>query len=167
MNPKLPLKAITFVMALLVSTGLFAQETAKRVVLSNVTAEVSKMLVDNGVDLRCGVTHDHDASSGHDVLKLELLPTELKTLDRLNIPYMVLIDDLYAHYEEVAAKDLPLAKAQLAQMKAVQAERLAAKGSVSSTTQDSFLQYTGSSEIDWAIPANFNLGSKFWWMFNS
>ncbi|NQX77436.1 M14 family metallopeptidase, partial [Gilvibacter sp.] len=161
MNPKLPLKAITFVMALLVSTGLLAQETAKRVVLSNVTAEVSKMLVDNGVDLRCGVTHDHDASSGHDVLKLELLPTELKTLDRLNIPYMVLIDDLYAHYEEVAAKDLPLAKAQLAQMKAVQAERIAAKGSVSSTTQDSFLQYTGSSEIDWAIPTNFNLGASF------
>lgn len=152
MNPKLPLKAITLVMALFVTIGSFAQETAKRVEIDNVTPAMSKLLVENGVDLRCGVTHNHEH------LVLELQPTELATLDRLNIPYEVVIDDLYTHYEEVAAKDLPLAKAQLAQMKASQA---AAKSSLNNATQDSFLQYTGSSEIDWAIPTNFNLGASF------
>ena len=155
MNPKLPLKAITFVMALFVSAGLFAQETAKRIQIDNVSPTLSKLLVENGIDLRCGVQHTHEK------LQLELQPTELSVLQSLDVDYTVLIDDLYAHYQEVAAKELPKAKAQLAQMKAIQAAEAAAKSSVSSATQDNFLQYTGSSEVAWAIPSNFHLGAGF------
>lgn len=153
MNPKLLMRAITLVMALFVSTGLFAQELAKRIEIKNVSPALASMLVENGVDLRCGAKHTHKN------LQLDLLPTELNVLESLNVPYDVVIADLYAYYEETSQKDLPLAKAQLAQMKAAQAAN--PKASLGNTTQDNFLQYTGADEISWTIPTNFNLGASF------
>ncbi|MDC7998173.1 M14 family zinc carboxypeptidase [Gilvibacter sediminis] len=153
MNPKLPLKAITFVMALLVSTGLFAQETAKRIRIDQVSPALAKTLVENGIDLRCGVKHTHEK------LQLELQPTELAVLQSLNVAYEVVIDDLYAHYQEVASKNLPAAKAELARLKAMQAA--APKTSFNNATQDSFLQDYGMFDQTFNIPANFNLGASF------
>ncbi len=130
---------------------------SKRIQILDVTPAVAKLMVKSGVDVRCGATHDHNNDG--DLLQLDLLPDELKTLDRLGIPYKVIIDKLEDHYEAIAVRDLPIAKAQLAQKKAMQAN--IAKSSFNNVTQDNFLQYTEANEVDWAVPANFNLGASF------
>ncbi|MFD0843655.1 M14 family zinc carboxypeptidase, partial [Flaviramulus multivorans] len=110
-----------------------------------------------GVDMHCGAVFKENG------VQLELSDLELKKLDDLGIPYIIEVDDLTTYYKQRAEKDLPDAKRELKLNQAKNKNKPSKGGltqkSVSSTVLDNFLQYTGSDEIDWATPSNFNLGS--------
>jgi hypothetical protein len=127
-----------------------AQEPAKKIeILSNNEFHLNQ-LISNGIDLRCGAHFDDHG------IELELSSSDIETIDKLGIPYRVLIEDLTKFYEERNAQDLPRA---IAQLEIEKAQGLAQRSSFSQADLDNYLQYVGCSEIDWATPQNYNLGS--------
>lgn len=127
--------------------------TGKRISISNPTHDQLHLLKDSGVDLSCG------ANFSNNDLILELSDSMIGVLDSNNVSYTVLINDLTAHFENVTAVELPLAKAELAQKKMSNTQNRAL--SISTATIDNLVQYEGCSEINWdnSVPNNFNLGS--------
>lgn len=129
-----------------------SNEIHKRITISNPTQETLKTLLDIGIDLRCGVKITDEQ------IQLELPPFELNLIESKGISYDVEIEDVSKFYKEridrtheKALKDLELEKSRSHTQKA----------SVSSTTLDNFLEYTGCDEIDWTVPTNFNIGASF------
>lgn len=127
--------------------------TGKRISISNPTHDQLHLLKDSGVDLSCG------ANFSNNDLILELSDSMIGVLDSNNVSYTILINDLTAHFENVTAVELPLAKAELAQKKMSNTQNRAL--SISTATIDNLVQYEGCSEINWdnSVPNNFNLGS--------
>ncbi len=150
------MKKITLVLLwTLFTTTIFSQNspTGKRISISNPTHDQLHLLKDSGVDLSCG------ANFSNNDLILELSDSMIGVLDSNNVSYTVLINDLTAHFENVTAVELPLAKAELAQKKMSNTQNRAL--SISTATIDNLVQYEGCSEINWdnSVPNNFNLGS--------
>ncbi|MBL86330.1 MAG: hypothetical protein CMO82_06695 [Winogradskyella sp.] len=150
------MKKITLVLLwTLFTTTIFSQNspTGKRISISNPTHDQLHLLKDSGVDLSCG------ANFSNNDLILELSDSMIGVLDSNNVSYTILINDLTAHFENVTAVELPLAKAELAQKKMSNTQNRAL--SISTATIDNLVQYEGCSEINWdnSVPNNFNLGS--------
>ena len=128
----------------------YSQETSKRITIHNTSQVLYNQLTNQGIDLRCGTTHDKNK------VTLELGQYELDLLDSYGINYNVEIDDLTKFYQDRINKTYNKALIDLEIEKSI---TLAQRASVSSVTVDNLLEYTGCSEIDWATPTNFNLGS--------
>ena len=127
-----------------------AQEPAKKIeILSNHEFHLNQ-LISNGIDLRCGAHFDDHG------IELELSSSDIETIDKLGITYRVVIDDLTKFYQDRNAQDLPRAIAQLEIDKARSSMQ---RSSFTQAELDNYLQYASCSEIDWATPQNYNLGS--------
>ncbi len=141
------------VLLLLVAQFSFSQETiiSKRIEIPNPSRSQLLQIKDAGFDMSCDVIFNNNN------LILEVGEQQLNELDSRNIKYNVKIDDLINHYKIKSERELPIAKAQLEQMKA----ESYLQRSLSTQTEgiDNFIQYEGCSEVDWAVPQNFNLGS--------
>ncbi|UAB75450.1 M14 family zinc carboxypeptidase [Mesoflavibacter sp. SCSIO 43206] len=149
------MKKITYVilLLLLVVNKSFAQATiiSKRIEIKNPTENELLQLKDAGFDLSCGAIFNEKN------LILEVGSVELNKINELNIDYDIKIDDLINYYKKKTEIELPVAKMQLEQMK----QQSSSQRSISTQTEsiDNFIQYEGCSEVDWAVPQNFNLGS--------
>lgn len=89
------MKKITslFVLLLLVQLS-YSQDTHKRIKIANPPPYLQQLISDKGIDLSCGVNHEHDD------LILELSEFDIKLLKDNNINYSILIDDLTKFYSE-------------------------------------------------------------------
>ncbi|MCF6278823.1 MAG: T9SS type A sorting domain-containing protein [Flavobacteriaceae bacterium] len=126
------------------------EDNYKRIKINNPTEETIHKLQEIGVDLRCGVVINEDK------IQLELSQLELNQLNNKGIIYDIEIEDVSKFYQDriEATYDKALKDLEIEKAKAV-----AQKASISSTSLDNFLEYTGCDEINWATPINFNLGS--------
>ncbi|WP_298500378.1 M14 family zinc carboxypeptidase, partial [uncultured Algibacter sp.] len=149
------MKKITLlsVILMLVTQLTYSQNIiTKRIKINNPTRDQLFKVKDVGIDLSCGAIFKDDN------LILELGETELNKLDIEGITYTVLIDDLIGYYKKKTETELPIAKANLEAKK--NKYKLASKSlSTKSESIDNFIQYEGCTEVDWAIPTNFKLGS--------
>jgi hypothetical protein len=145
---------IAFFTILLLNQFSFAQQSpqAKRISISNPSPSQLMQIKNLGIDLSCGAIFTEES------LTLELDSQELKNLDNAKITYTVIINDLQVYYEKVTKKELPKAKRELEELKK-QAKNNAKSLSTKSTTINNFIQYEGCTEVDWAVPQNFQLGS--------
>ena len=129
----------------------FSQEiNHKKIQISDVSTPTQEILVNLGIDLRCGAIIDEEG------IHLELSAYELSLLNEHNIAYNVEIEDLVSFYENRTRDQLPRALAQLEQ------EKLSNQSRSYVTSTDVLsnpLQYSGCEEVDWLTPSNFNLGS--------
>ncbi len=141
------------VLLLLVAQFSFSQEKiiSKRIEIQNPSRSQLLQIKDVGFDLAC------DAIFKNNNLILEIGEQQLNELDSRNINYNILVEDLIQHYREKTERELPAAKAELEQLKAISYSQR----SISTQTEsiDNFIQYEGCSEVDWSVPQNFNLGS--------
>ena len=133
--------------------------SGKRIVIENPSQEIINELLSAGIDLRCGAIYTNEG------LQLELTSRELNNLDKKGVDYKVKIEELTKFYADRAAKDLPIAQAQLKAEKAKnkmqkkQNSSLKLTTSIFNVTLDNPLQYYGEAEVNWAAPANFVYGS--------
>ncbi|WP_248722595.1 M14 family zinc carboxypeptidase [Seonamhaeicola sp. ML3] len=140
-----------------------SQDLFKRISINHPTESLEQAIKNLGIDLSCGVNHDHD----HDELVLELPESELDKLDNIGIVYSIEINDLSKFYRDRINQTYNSALVNLNSEKANNRLNLSSKKtktsttakSIASTTLDNFLEYVGCDEIDWATPSNFNLGS--------
>lgn len=146
---------------LLLSTKNNAQKSlhihghgGKRIKILQPTGKQLYTLTQVGVDLKCGAQFTKDA------VFLELNEDELNCLDKKNINYTVVIEDLIEFNKKRSAERLPLAIKQLKTAKQESINKQATKSvSTATTTISNVIQYEGATEENWAIPQNFNLGS--------
>uniref|UniRef100_UPI00262B50F7 M14 family zinc carboxypeptidase n=1 Tax=uncultured Psychroserpens sp. TaxID=255436 RepID=UPI00262B50F7 len=145
------MKRITYLLLLLLFTAqhTFAQDKHSRIKISNPNQSTINTIASQGIDLSCGSKHE-----GEDLI-IELSETEINSLIANNVSFTVEIDDLTRFYSKRAARDLPMARAQLAAAKASAAQR----SSISNVIMDNIIQYAECDEIDFVEPQNFNLGS--------
>ncbi|WP_219930752.1 M14 family zinc carboxypeptidase, partial [Algibacter marinivivus] len=147
------MKNFTLMLVFLASSlfGFSQTLTSKRIKINNPTKTQLLKVKQTGIDLSCGAVFTDNN------LILELGTHELAMLKKQNIPYSVLVDDLIEHYRKKSEIELPIARAQL---QAKKSQTLASKSlSTKSESIDNFIQYEGCSEVNWAVPTNFNLGS--------
>ncbi|PWH82177.1 hypothetical protein DIS18_13025, partial [Algibacter marinivivus] len=148
------MKKITLLslMLILIAQLSYSQSLiSKRIKINNPTKEQLLKVREVGIDLSCGAVFDNNN------LILELGGIELNALDNQGISYSILVEDLIDHYKKKNDIELPIAKAELAAKKA---QKVASKSlSTKSESIDNFIQYEGCSEVNWAVPTNFNLGS--------
>ena len=148
------MKKITLIsiMLLLISQFTYSQTPiAKRVKINNPTKAQLLKVKEVGIDLSCGALFSDNS------LILELGEGDLDALNQKGISYTVMVEDLITHYKNKNEIELPIAKAEL---EAKKAQTFASKSlSTKSESIDNFIQYEGCSEVDWAVPTNFNLGS--------
>lgn len=143
------MKKTTFliVITLVVAQLSFTQEIYKRVQFNNVSETDIERLHDLGIDLTCGAVFKNER------LTLELFEYELERLSNEGITYTVLIDDMQTFYSERAIEDLPKARLELEQLKAEAANKSYSVNEILNNVG----QYDECDEIDWAVPANWNL----------
>ena len=138
---------------LLIAQLSFSQNqiTSKRIKINNPSKSQLLQIKDAGIDLSCGAIFDNNN------LILEVGAQELNNLSNNSINYTILVDDLIKHYKQKNETELPIAIAEL-EAKKIQSSLYNKSLSTKSVSVDNLIQYEGSSEINWAIPTNFNLG---------
>ena len=145
------------VLLLLVVQSSFAQESHSRVTINNPDQTTLNLLAEQGIDLRCGVSH-----SSHSIT-LDISETDLSILQQHGIQYQTSIQDLQSFYNQRAVNNLPSAIASLNIEDARNASRnnneFQQKSSISSVITDNYLQYQELNEKDWIKPVNWELGS--------
>jgi hypothetical protein len=149
---------LTSILVLSVSLFSFSQEIYKRIIVQNTSQSTLTELMKIGVDLHCGAVFKENG------VQIELSDDEINKLDKLGIPYVTKIENLSSFYEERAINDLPKANSDLKLEKAISKLNKGKSGTttqktVTNTIKDNYLQYTGSAEVDWVTPTNFNLGT--------
>ncbi|WP_298340617.1 M14 family zinc carboxypeptidase, partial [uncultured Algibacter sp.] len=147
------MKNFSFALVFLASTllGYSQNLISKRIKINNPSKAQLLKVKDAGIDLSCGAVFTGNS------LILELESSELNALKEQGIFYSVLVEDLIEHYKKKSEIDLPVARAQL---QAKKSQTLANKSlSTKSESIDNFIQYEGCTEVNWAVPTNFNLGS--------
>jgi hypothetical protein len=126
----------------------------KRIKILQPTTEQLLTLTQSGIDLKCG------AKFASNALYLELHEEQLEQLDEAGIPYTVTIEDIISFHAERNATALPFAIQQLElEKQRVQVQQETRSVSTASTAISNVIQYEGETEIDWATPQNFTLGS--------
>ena len=118
-----------------------------RISISNPSDLTINTLNDLGIDLTCGVIFKENE------ITLEVREDDLQNLQDQGIPYNVLIEDMQKFYSERAVADLPKARMELQQAKAMSDQKSYSVNEILNNVG----QYDGCSEIDWAVPANWNL----------
>jgi hypothetical protein len=138
---------------LLIAQLSFSQNqiTSKRIKINNPSKSQLLQIKDAGIDLSCGAIFDNNN------LILEVGAQELNNLSNNSINYTILVDDLIKYYKQKNETELPIAIAEL-EAKKIQSSLYNKSLSTKSISVDNLIQYEGSSEINWAIPTNFNLG---------
>ncbi|WP_299127065.1 M14 family zinc carboxypeptidase [uncultured Winogradskyella sp.] len=137
----------------------FAQNEHSRITINNPSQSTLDILAEQGIDLRCGVKHDHSS------LTLDISDADRTVLQQYGIAYTTQINDLQTYYHQRAVNTLPSAitDAQLedAKTKASRANLRAdlQKSSTSSVILDNYLQYKEIDEKDWVKPLKWELGS--------
>ncbi|WP_299367455.1 M14 family zinc carboxypeptidase [Winogradskyella sp.] len=151
----LTLTALLFV----VSQFMVSQNQHSRITITNPTPQIQYLLAQRGIDLRCGVNHDHE----HNNLTLDVSDKDRNVLDQLGISYTIIVENLQEFQSQRAINNLPRAimEAQLEDARTIAAKsnELQLRGSVSSQIIDNYLQYDEIDEKDWVKPLNFELGS--------
>ncbi|MBI9040831.1 M14 family zinc carboxypeptidase [Lutibacter sp.] len=156
---------IVFIVIFLNSFVLFSQNEnldhthSKKIRINNPTSAVLLKVQEAGIDLRCGAFFEDNT------LFMELNSSEIESLNKAKVQYIIEIEDLAKFTSERVAIDLPIAKAQLEVeknkkklgIKSTNNEKSSA--SITSVIVDNYLQYAGLNEVDWMTPTNFNLGS--------
>jgi hypothetical protein len=151
---KITLLSLTLLLIAQFSFSQNLKQTAKRIAVPNPTEITLRNIQKAGIDLSCGPKFVNN------YLQLELSAAELLLLDNNGISYNVLIDDLTDYYKQKFELQLPKAKAILKQEQQKAALINANKTlSKKSSSIDNPAQHDECTEIDWAAPANFKLGS--------
>ncbi|MGZ9675241.1 M14 family zinc carboxypeptidase [Flavobacterium sp. GNP001] len=132
----------------------FAQGTpvAKRITILKPSNQQLLKIKELGIDLSCGAVYIDNN------LTLELDAQELTALDANSIKYKVIINDLKAHYEKLTQTELPKAKMELENLKTI-ARNSQKSLSTKTTIVNNIIQYEEKTEVNWATPQNFQLGS--------
>ena len=135
------------VLCMLMVQFSFTQEIYKRVIFSNPSESAIHQLDDLGIDMTCGAIFTDQG------LTIELFDYQLDDIEAHGIPYTVLIEDMQKFYSDRAKIDLPKARSEIAQEKAISSNK---SYSVSELINN-VGQYNECDEIDWAVPTNWNL----------
>ncbi|WP_417558182.1 M14 family zinc carboxypeptidase [Mesoflavibacter zeaxanthinifaciens] len=140
---------------LLLSQLIIAQDSHKRISITNPSKSTLLKIANSGIDLNCGASHSHDD------LVLDLSKEEVNALVNKNVSFNVIIDDLEEFYRKRAVKTKAKAIAQLNAEKSLSATNTntTQRASISNTVQDNIIQYINCDEINWVTPQNFHLGS--------
>jgi len=140
---------------LLLSQLIIAQDSHKRISITNPSKSTLLKIATSGIDLNCGASHSHDN------LVLDLSKEEVNALVNKNVSFNVIIDDLEEFYRKRAVKTKAKAIAQLNAEKSLSATNTntTQRASISNTVQDNIIQYINCDEINWVTPQNFHLGS--------
>ena len=140
---------------LLLSQLIIAQDSHKRISITNPSKSTLLKIATSGIDLNCGASHSHDD------LVLDLSKEEVNALVNKNVSFNVIIDDLEEFYRKRAVKTKAKAIAQLNAEKSLSATNTntTQRASISNTVQDNIIQYINCDEINWVTPQNFHLGS--------
>ncbi|WP_027878694.1 M14 family zinc carboxypeptidase [Mesoflavibacter zeaxanthinifaciens] len=140
---------------LLLSQLIIAQDSHKRISITNPSKSTLLKIATSGIDLNCGANHSHDN------LVLDLSKEEVNALVNKNVSFNVIIDDLEEFYRKRAVKTKAKAIAQLNAEKSLSATNTntTQRASISNTVQDNIIQYINCDEINWVTPQNFHLGS--------
>ncbi|WP_281337143.1 M14 family zinc carboxypeptidase [Flavobacterium eburneipallidum] len=168
------MKKITFYLlsVLLASTFLHSQthnheshntktepnEIYKKIKIANPTPELMNKLGRLGLDLDCGSQFDQNGDLLIEVSTYE--ESKVKTITA----YQVVVADMEGFYAKRAVKDLPQAKTNLRTLKASsknKSKNNAKTTSIKSTTYGNITHRFENTEIDWTVPANFQLGASF------
>jgi len=143
------MKKIQFLIALLfICSTLFSQEKHKRISIANPTEQLVEQINDLGIDLTCGVVISQNN------IQMEIDTYALSLLENNGINYRIDIDDVEEFYSSRAIRDLPRASSQVLQAK--NESSINRSYSVNELINN-VGQYNECSEIDWAVPANWNL----------
>ena len=166
LTPKLMKKITLLILAMLFSSVAISQDIYKQIIIRDTSPTTLNKLAQQGIDLRCGVTMTNEG------LILELEEDVLENLNKIGINYSVRIEDMTKFYSERAARDMPRALAELeiekaksrAKKASLSSNKLqrskASKSSIANEVLANYLQDNNNPvEIDWGVPANFNLGS--------
>ncbi|NND52822.1 MAG: hypothetical protein HKN54_10465, partial [Flavobacteriaceae bacterium] len=140
-------KYLLIVILSLVLQLTYSQDVYKRISISNPTENTINQLNNLGIDLSCGVVFKENE------ITMEVFDVQLEQLDANNINYSILIDDMQAFYSKRAVEDLPKARMEIEQEKALTAQKSYSVNEIINNTG----QYNDCDEINWAVPANWNL----------
>lgn len=97
-----------------------------------------------GIDLTCGTIVKNDS------IYTEVSNVDLSALEKHNIRYSIVINNLEEYYRKNALKDLPIARLALEKMKRDNSDK-------EQNSLKNIGQYNNCDEIDWAVPINFHL----------
>ncbi|MFP4844647.1 M14 family zinc carboxypeptidase [Winogradskyella sp. PE311] len=155
------MRKITYLIVLffIVAQNSFSQNGHSRITIDNPSQTTLNILAQEGIDLRCGVKHEHQS------LTLDISDVDRNVLQQHGIPYTTQINDLQTFYNQRAVNSLPsaMAASQLedANTRAhrAMANNTQGRSSIASTVLDNYLQYSEIDEKDWTKPLNFELGS--------
>ncbi|WP_338733413.1 M14 family zinc carboxypeptidase [Mangrovimonas cancribranchiae] len=139
----------------LVISQLINGQTGKRIKIQSPSQPTIDLLANEGIDLRCGAIIENN------FIQVEVSEPDLEKIDQLGISYTVLINDLTPFYRNRAVNDLPKAiqELELEKSRGANQNQALQRASTTNIVLDNYLQYQGCTEVDWAVPANFNLGS--------
>ncbi|MFV8360362.1 M14 family zinc carboxypeptidase [Flavobacterium sp. LS1P3] len=135
-------------------TGKITKEIYKKIKIANPTPELMNKLGRIGLDLDCGSQFDSNGDLLIEVSTYE--ESKIKTIT----PYQVIVSDMEGFYAKRAVKDLPQAKTNLKLLK-TSGKNNARNTSIKSTTYGNITHRFENTEIDWAVPTNFQLGASF------
>ncbi len=127
------------------TTENLEQVLYKKISVTEPDAETLKKLNEIGIDLSCGAIFKNNN------LELELDEITIHELNKEEINYSILIEDLSTYYSKRAVEDLPKARKELEILKKSPVQKK------SSSVLKNLVQHSSCNEIDWAVPTNFNL----------
>lgn len=130
-------------------------EIYKKIKISSPSPELMDKLGRIGLDLDCGSQFD----SNGDFL-IEVSAYEATKISDITT-YEVVLDDLESFYAKRAAKTLPQAKSNLRTQKLSKTKNTHKTSSLKSTTFGNITHRFENTEIDWAVPTNYQLGASF------
>lgn len=142
--------AIIFAFFALSQTAI--SQTHKRIKINNSSQTNVNVLVDLGIDLRCGAYHNHNS------LTVDIHQSKLNVLRQNNISYQVIIENLDTFYQENSNKNIFKAQQEFQTERAKTLafrQGLTQRSSVALNTSDNYLQFIGSEEENWNLPLNY------------
>jgi Zinc carboxypeptidase len=131
------------------------KEIYKKIKIASPTPELMNKLGRIGLDLDCGSQFDPNGD-----FLIEVSSSEENRIKELTT-YKVIVDDLESFYSKRAVKNLPQAKSELKTQKLNKTKSTSKTTSLKLTTFGNITHRFENTEIDWAVPTNFQLGASF------
>lgn len=130
-------------------------EKYKKIKILKPSPELMNKLGKIGLDLDCGSQFDADGN-----FLIEVSSSEALKVNEIT-SFEIVINDLQSYYEKRAVKNLPFAKADLQLQKLKKNNAANKNSSLKNTTIGNITHRFENTEIDWAVPNNFQLGASF------